>query len=152
MDKRQSVDVSSIIYPMFDGRHGEFFLNLELPILSDYKISEPDAKQCGRHVANYLANNPDEAYLFLNGVRRWFTITGKDFSDCNPASVAELERDFNEKAEVHLTSYRAMEALMTNNHDLKCFTAVDYGKLVQDRMLLEIRADKFDEVTRMRHS
>lgn len=124
-----------LIEPIFGGRFSEFFEALEMPILHGLRVDETDAHQCGRHIMNYLAHNPQEGALFLQGLKKWQTKGSHQL--CDPVTAAESERDYDSKAEIHLVSYRAAEALMTNNN-LRCFGSINFGKLVEQRMMLEL--------------
>lgn len=127
-----------LIEPIFGGRFSEFFKALDMPILHGYCVDESDAYQCGRHIMNFLAHNPQEGALFLQGLKKWKT--KGSYQLCDPVTAAESERTYNAKAEIHLVSYRAVEALMTNNNGLRCFGAINYGKLVEQRVMLDLEA------------
>lgn len=119
---------------MFQVRYDKFFRLLVLPILFERSVSDEDAMHCGRHIANYLIHNEEEAALFREGIREWCE---KD--NWNPFISAEMESAFG-KAKIHLAAYRGIVALMTNNDNLRCFDAINYGNLVEAKLLLEIRA------------
>ncbi|NOV15444.1 hypothetical protein E5S70_04965 [Ensifer adhaerens] len=122
------------IESMFQGRYDKFFRLLDLPILFERSVSDEDAMRGGRHIAKYLIHNEEEATLFREGIREWCE---KDYWD--PFISAEMESE-NGKAKIHLAAYRAIVALMTNNGNLRCFNAINYGKLVEAKTLLEIQA------------
>ncbi len=126
-----------LIDSLFRKQHAEFVRTLDLPYLSGLRLSEADANQCARHLINYLAHNPDEAALFIKGLEKWKPLNSTQLSD--PVTAARSEKQYNAKGEIHLTSYRAIEALMTNNKGLKCFELIDLGKLMQERILLDTR-------------
>jgi hypothetical protein len=127
-----------LIEPLFGGEFAEFFMALDLPILIDVPIDREAAHQCGRHVMNYIAHNATEGALFIQGLKNWGTKGGNPLAD--PVIAAASERKFDAKGEVHLVSYRAIEAIMTNNRNLRCFHAIDYGKIVQYRSTMEMEA------------
>ena len=128
----------ALIEPIFGGRFSEFFKALDMPILHGFHVGEADAHQCGRHIMNYLAHNPQEGAIFLQGLKKWQT--KGSYQLCDPVTAAESERTYDVKAEIHLVSYRAVEALMTNNKNLQCFGSINFGKLVEQRMMLESEA------------
>jgi hypothetical protein len=126
----------SMIEPLFQNQHGSFFVALDIPKLHEFEFSQADAHQCGRHIMNYFAQNPEDAALFIRGLDRWKTKGGQVL--CDPITAAKCEITCGKKSEIHLASYRAIEALMVNNKGLKCFQPVNYGKLVEYRMMTEL--------------
>lgn len=113
---------AEIISPLFQGRFGDFYLALDVPLERDQQVSKEDATKCGRHIMNYLAHNPEEAALFTRGLSRW-NIKGSN-ALCDPVTAASSEVIYDAKAEVHATSYRAIESLIKQNN-LACFKTVD---------------------------
>jgi hypothetical protein len=127
-----------LIEPLFAGKFAEFFRALDIPMLIGLRIDQEAAHQCGRHIMNYIAHNPTESALFIQGLKKWHTKGGGPLAD--PVIAADCERKFNEKGEIHLVSYRAIEALMTNNKELRCFYPIDYRKIVQHRITMEMES------------
>jgi hypothetical protein len=127
-----------VIEPLFAGKFAEFFRALDIPMLIGLRVDQEAAHQCGRHIMNYIAHNPTEGALFIEGLKKWHTKGGSPLAD--PVVAADSERKFDAKGEIHLVSYRAIEALMTNNKNLRCFQPVDYGKIVQYRSTMEMDA------------
>lgn len=127
----------ALIEPVFGGRFSEFFKALDIPILHGSHVSEADAHQCGRHIMTYLAHNPQEGALFLQGLKKWQTKGSHQL--CDPVTAAKSERDYDAKAEIHLVSYRAVEALMANNNNLRCFRSINFGKVMEERMILDLQ-------------
>ncbi|MHC2364126.1 hypothetical protein [Rhizobium leguminosarum] len=123
----------SVLEPMFNGRFADFYRALEVPLLDGFALTEKDAHQCGRHVMNYLAQNPEEAALFVSGLEKWRTKGTSMLSD--PVTAAQSEKMYDDKGEIHLTAYRAIKAVMLNN-SLKCFDAVNLAKLMENETLL----------------
>jgi hypothetical protein len=128
----------ALVEPIFGGRFADFFRALDMPILYDHRMDEATAHQCGRHIMNYLAHNPQEGALFMQGLKKWATKGSNQL--CDPVTAAEAERSYDAKGEIHLVSYRAVEALMTNNKGLACFHSIDFGKLVTQRTMLDLRS------------
>lgn len=133
MDRR--MQFLPIIEPLFQSRYSDFFMALDIPLVSGYSISEADAERCGRLIMNYLAHNPEEAAIFVKGLDKWKTVGSNSL--CDPVTAAQSEKMYDAKGEIHLTSYRAIEALMTNNKNLKCFGSINYGKIIQYRTMIE---------------
>lgn len=114
--------ISSAIEPLFNNAHGDFARALKLPIWAGRNMSSEDATQCGRHIMNYIANNPEELSEFMKGLNKWRDREGGRL----PSALAavQYEDDDLKYEEVHLVSYRAVEALMAKNPHLTCFAAV----------------------------
>lgn len=126
----------NVLMPLFPEDLGFFFSALDVPLVSGYRLTEEESRQCGSHFVNYLSHNPSEAALFIKGLERWRT-KGEE-SLCNPVNAALDENHLECKREIHLTAYRAIEALMTNNKHLKCFHKIDYGRVLEYRQRIEI--------------
>ncbi|OWQ98388.1 hypothetical protein [Sphingopyxis witflariensis] len=130
-------EVASVIHPLFTGRHADFYRALDVPLVFQPRDQQRDAVQAGQHIVNYLAYNPEEAAIFMQGLAKW-----KDKGSaglCHPVAAAEFERDFEAKREIHLTSYRAIQALMANNPSLHCFRNVDFSKLSTEIAAIEFK-------------
>lgn len=131
---RKREKVKTTIEPLFDDRFDDFFLSLDMPFHSSAEMSEADAHQCGRHIMNYVAHNPSEAALFLKGIENY------SFGHpCHPGLAALCERESGGKGEIHAVSYRAVEALMTNNK-LKCFQNVDLAAVMEKSLTANVDA------------
>ncbi|RVP20797.1 hypothetical protein [Sinorhizobium meliloti] len=122
------------IEPIFNGNYREFIHWLDIPLLPGKNVSNEDAQKCGRHIERYLVHNEKEGALFVEGVAEWCRSDSLD-----AMTAAEMERDVGGKGKVHLTAYRALEAVMTNNKNLNCFDSIDYGKLIGYRASLELK-------------
>lgn len=133
IDQRHSR--AALLEPLFNGRHAEFFNALDIPRVHGYEVSDDAAATCGRHIVTYIAHNPEEAAAFAQGLMKWQT--KGDPRPADPVLAAESENQYGAKGDVHLVSYRAIEALMTNNKSLTCFRSLDYGRVVEERMKLE---------------
>ncbi len=116
------VELKKVIEPVFQGRFAEFFHALDVPTMGG-DLSKEEAHQCGWHVMNYLAQNPSEAALFMKGLDTWKKKGGTAL--CDPITAVHKEKSSPKKGEIHLTSYRAIEAIMTNNPNLSCFKEID---------------------------
>lgn len=127
---------ATLLAPMFNGRYAEFFEALDIPRLYGSVMMEDDADSCGRHIVNYIAHNPEESFVFSQGLMRWRTKGGSQL--CDPILAAETETLLDEKAEIHLVSYRAIEALMINNRSLRCFHSIDLGQVVAEIARIEL--------------
>lgn len=106
--KRHAVRESSrsVLEPLFNDKYAEFFILLEVPLLPDVMVTRQEAYLCGRHIMVYLADNPDEAKLFLSSVLRY------------PESVDVVESAYHEVMaehiqEVRLTAYRSIAFIMS---------------------------------------
>lgn len=129
-------ELRSSIEPLFNNKFAEFFMALDIPSYEWEKISSEDAHQCGRHIVNYICHNPSEANLFFRGVSRWRGSAADNLP--SPVTAADSEKKLNKKAEVHMVSYRAIEALMTNNK-LRCFASIDLASVIERKAVLELR-------------
>jgi hypothetical protein len=129
---------ATLLEPLFNERYSEFFNALDVPMVHGYVVTADNAEKCGRHIVNYIAHNPQEGAVFTQGLRKWHT--KGDVGPLDPVLAAESETKFDAKGEIHLVSYRAIEALMTNNKSLTCFNAVDFGGVVEERTNLELAA------------
>jgi len=125
-----------VIEPLFQERFAEFYMALDIPFFPGEKSDLATSHQCGRFIMNYLAHNPVEAGIFLRGLKRWAT-KGSD-QLCDPVEAAEYEVQYQDKQEVHLTAYRAIEALMKQN-SLPCFRGVDLEVVEQFSNAIESR-------------
>lgn len=140
--------ISEIISPMFVGKYGVFYCELDVP----YEAYADDPRgffdrdpspdcipvQCGRHIVNYISHNPEEAALFVEGLKFW-SIKGRS-ALYDPVEAAKCERVQKEKRNIHLVSYRAIEALMMHNN-LPCFNGVDLPLLKQYIDAIEARVE-----------
>lgn len=127
------------IEPLFTGRFADFFNALDIPRIPGRTISDADAHQCGRHIMNYIAHNSGEGVLFMQGLEKWRT-KGDD-RPCHPVTAATDERRLKAKGEIHLVSYRAIDALMTNNPNLRCFDSINPAAIRGRRQELESRSN-----------
>lgn len=127
--------VKEVIEPLFGGRFSEFFLALDMPIYDWEEMSEAEAHQCGRHIMNYIAHNPTETSEFIRGLQKWKTKRAPNL--CDPITAAQDENRYNAKGEIHAVSYRAVEALMTNN-SMPCFKKVDFAGVLEKKAMLDI--------------
>lgn len=128
-------ELKNVIEPLFMGRFADFFHALDMPTLTE-ELTEQEAYQCGRHVMNYLAHNPSEAAIFMKGLEKWRTKGSPTL--CDPVTAASDENNLNAKGEIHLTAYRAVEVLMTNNSDLRCFSKINLPLVALNRSTLEV--------------
>jgi len=128
---------SEVIEPLFRGRFSDFYRSLDIPHKSGTQVSEESAHQCGRHIMNYISHNPSEAATFIRGLKKWATKGSGTL--CDPVEAAETESKYDAKEEIHLVSYRAIEALMTQN-PLQCFSSVDLNAITQYISAIESRA------------
>lgn len=122
--------------PLFDDRFAEFFRALDVPMMIDLRVDNDAARKCGRLIMNYIAHNPEEGALFMNGLKKWSTKGSGELYD--PVVAADSERKFGAKGAIHLVSYRAIETLMRNN-SLDCFRGVDHGKVMEYRAVMELQ-------------
>ncbi|RYY22411.1 MAG: hypothetical protein EOP62_23250 [Sphingomonadales bacterium] len=114
--------------PVFAGEFADFVLSLDVPLREGQELTEAEAHQCGRHIMKYLANNPSEEVVFKRGVNKWKI--GSAVGDWSPALAAGNEAARGGRGDVHAVSYRAIEALMTNN-TLGCFSKVDLPEVTR---------------------
>lgn len=139
-EKAKTSGLAVVISKVFDGEHEKFFRSLDIPLLTGYEITEEDAHQAGRLIMNYLIQNPDDGIGFLEGVAAWTVQDGSGDTDYIEAALAaKSERDYNMKANVHLFAYRAVETLMVNNKNLKCFRSVNLAKVMEFRSIIEMK-------------
>ena len=129
-------ELKTVIEPIFQGRFSEFFYALDMPTISDEQLTEQEAHQCGRHIMNYLAHNPSETAIFMEGLQKWRTKGSPTL--CDPVTAASDEKNLNAKGEIHLTSYRAVEAVMANNSGLRCFSKISLSLVALKRSSLEV--------------
>lgn len=129
-------EVKTTIDPLFQNRFSDFFYALDMPTTSDEELTEQEAHQCGRHIMSYLAHNPSEAAIFMKGLDKWRTKGNPTL--CDSVTAAGDEKNLNAKGEIHLTSYRAVEAVMTNNSGLRCFSKVSLPLVSLNRSTLEV--------------
>lgn len=129
-------ELKTVIEPLFQERFSDFFYALDMPTAFDEELTEQEAHQCGRHVMNYLAHNPSEAAIFMKGLEKWRTKGSPTL--CDPVTAASDEKNLNAKGEIHLTSYRAVEAVMTNNAGLRCFSKISLPQVALNRSTLEV--------------
>lgn len=130
-------DLASI-EAVFRQEYAVFFKTLDVPYLQGHTITHVEAERCGRHIKNYIAGNPSEARLFFEGLAKWGTKGGEVYS--SPVTAAGEELKYNVKENVHGVSYRAIEALMTNNPGLGCFKSVNLPMISQYVDAMEIGA------------
>jgi hypothetical protein len=132
----------TILDPLFDGRFDDFFLSLDLPLNNGVTISREEAGKCGRHIVNFIAYNPEETELFIRGLKRWRggARARSDSTLCDPIQAAKTEV-LLEKAEVHLSAYRAMEAISLNNKNLSSFQKLSIPLLRERITVIEEALD-----------
>lgn len=128
--------VAEVIEPLFKGRFADFYDALDIPYLRNAERTQSKSHQCGRFIMNYLAHNPSEAAIFTRGLKRWAAKGSGQL--CDPVEAAEFETRYDEKKEIHLVAYRAIEALMSQNN-LPCFQGVDLGAVSQYTSAIESR-------------
>ncbi|WP_162782131.1 hypothetical protein [Arenimonas caeni] len=114
--------------PVFAGEFADLVLSLDVPLREGQELTEAEAHQCGRHIMKYLANNPSEEAVFKRGVNKWKI--GSAVGDWSPALAASSEAANGGWGDVHAVSFRAIEALMTNN-TLGCFSKVDLPEVTR---------------------
>lgn len=130
-------EVKAVIEPLFRERFSEFFYALDVPTLPGHELTTQEAHQCGRHIMNYLAHNPEEAAVFMEGLDKMRTKGSLVLPD--PVSAAQDEGTLNDKGRIHLTSYRAIQTIMTNNRTLRCFGKVSLPEIALLLTKLELR-------------
>lgn len=116
-----------LLEPLFNERFDAFFRSLDVPVQIGAEVSNDDAFKCGRHIMTYIAHNSEEGALFISGLKKWQT--KGSYQLCDPITAAQIEKSHDIKGEIHLVSYRAIEALMTNNERLHCFHDIDLIKV-----------------------
>ena len=124
-----------VIEPLFNGQFSEFFFALDVPIYSGIQITQEEAYKCGRHIMNYIAHNSSETTLFVQGLQKWKTKGSLHL--CDPVTAAREEKSINIKGEIHIVSYRAIEALMKNNN-LKCFEKIDFARILEYIFIIDL--------------
>jgi hypothetical protein len=128
--------IAEVIEPLFKGRFADFYDALDVPYRWDAERTQSESHQCGRFIMKYLAHNPSEAAIFTRGLKR---LAAKGSGQlCDPVQAAEFETRYDEKREIHLTAYRAIEALMSQNN-LPCFQGVDLDAVSQYTSAIESR-------------
>lgn len=132
----------TILDPLFDERFDEFFLSLDLPLNNSATIAKEEAGKCGRHIVNFIAHNSEETELFIRGLKRWKggARARTDSTLCDPVQAARTE-SLLEKAEVHLSAYRAMEAISLNNRNLSSFQKINIPLLRERIAVIEEALD-----------
>ena len=120
-------DFRSLMEPLFHGRSEEFFLALDIPTRLGREFTQEEARECMRHVMYFLADNPNEAALFMRGLENRRAKSGD--AGLDPISAALYERNRNLKGEIHLLVYRAIATIKTANPSLRCFDKVDDAEL-----------------------
>lgn len=131
-------EVKSIIEPLFQEQFSDFFMALDMPLHHGCELTKDEAHQCGRHVMSYLSHNPSEAAIFMQGLKKWATKGSSQL--CDPATAAGDEKNYNAKGEIHLTAYRAVEAIMTNNNSFKCFHKIELGSVMANRLIIDMKS------------
>ena len=149
VDRRE--EIKNIIEPLFQKRFRDFFMALShISIVTGCDLTDEEAHQCGHHIMNYLAHNPSEAAILMQGLEEWRTAqwrTDGPLELCDLVATAEHETEFaNGYGKIHLVAYRAIESIMTNNKNIKCFSKIDFGSIVEFRERLEFSL-KVDEVS-----
>ena len=127
-------EMKTVIEPLFGGQFAEFFLALDVPTMFE-EFTPEEARQCGRHIMNYLAHNPSETALFMKGLEKHRARTGDVALD--PVGAARDEHRRNAKAEIHLTSYRAITAITTNNASVGSFRKAHLAAVAMNVNALE---------------
>ncbi len=144
-------EMKTVVEPLFGGQFAEFFLALDVPTMFE-EFTPEEARQCGRHIMNYVAHNPSETAMFMKGLERHRTRTGDKALD--PVGAARDEYHRNAKAEIHLTSYRAIIAITTNNSSVGPFRKAHLAAVAMNVNALEslelIRANQTDTYTAQR--
>ncbi|WP_417271604.1 hypothetical protein [Celeribacter sp.] len=142
---KHSETLTALLEPVFKGEYAEFAAGLELPyhshittddIIKGNSRTEKDLHQIGRLIMKYLANNPCEAYAFINTLKRH----GVDESGEMEAPWEVLQWEFYEKrshGRLKWVGYRAVEALMPHN-SLPAFHSVDLAGVSE--MVTEMQA------------
>ena len=123
--RRQVRDsAKNVLEPIFNEKYAEFYYELDVPLLPNTQLTHQDACTCGRHVMIYLADNPDEAKLFLSGLQ--------DFSGDGPPSppdeAASYERMGEHYNNVRLPAYRGI-AYIVEHYNHAFFKNVDMPRL-----------------------
>lgn len=116
-----------LLEPLFTNRQADFFNALEVPLKSAIgTLSYNDAHQCGRHIMNYIAHNPGELQIFVDGLKRWARDDGQM---CHPVTAVEIERRLGGRGDLYGVALRATEAIVTRNPNLQCFQSIDLVRL-----------------------
>lgn len=127
-------EMKTVIEPLFRGEFAEFFLALDVPTLFE-EFTPEEARQCGRHIMNYLAHNPSETAIFMKGLEKHRDRIGGLALD--PIGAAQEETTRNSKGEIHLTSYRAITAITTNNSSVGSFRKANLAAIAMNVTALE---------------
>lgn len=125
---------SVIIHPMFNGDFASFYKSLKLPYLTN--ITSAYAESCGRHIANYISQNENEASLFLRGIEIWRLKGSSQFPSA--AESALYEKNGGALGLVHLVSFRAIDYISSANN-LACFEHVNKSALKYEISVLELK-------------
>lgn len=129
-------EVAGEVNQLIRGQYAKFFSALDIPLWVDSEISEGEADQCGRHIVNYIGNNPGEHSVFMRGLQKWKT---KGSSTLEPIIAAESEKNYKHKAEIHAVCYRSIVALQANNKNLRCFDKINLPELMADLSNIEMK-------------
>jgi hypothetical protein len=129
-DRRSSV--LQAISPLFGERYAEFYEALNVPRLVFEAPSKDEAYQCGRLIVSYIAHNPSETALLLEGLKLRTLHGNSNLWD--PVDAVKCEAQHSAMGNIQLISYRAIETLMTQNN-LPCFRYVSLPE-VQLKILL----------------
>ena len=121
-------EMKKVIEPLFRDQFAEFFLALDVP--SIMVLTPEEARHCGRQIMNYLAHNPCETELFMSGLEKHRARTGGMALD--PIGAARDESDRNGMGEIHLTAYRAIMVITTNNPNVGFFRKVNLAAVAMN--------------------
>lgn len=95
---------------------GVFMRDLHFPRWKP--MSKENANRCGSLILNYIAHNPSEMQIFIDGIHQ-ATTSGMLLSvrrnDGHKATAIEMA-DGNLDKKIHLVCFRAVEALVHNNN------------------------------------
>lgn len=121
-------EAKTVIEPLFREQFAEFFLALDLPTKFRQKLTDGEAHQCGRHLMNFIAHNPNETRSFMAALTQQANRNSSNSLD--PVAAAK-------DTGLDLLCYRAVLALMTNNPNLGCFSKIDCGKVLEEASKIE---------------
>lgn len=121
-------EAKTVFEPLFREQFAAFFLALDPPTKFRQKLTEAEAHQCGRHLMNFVAHNPGETRTFMAALAQQAKRSSSGLLD--PIAAAK-ERNLD------LLCYRAVLALMANNHDLQCFSKIDSSKVSAEATNIE---------------
>lgn len=120
---RRMKEMRDSIEPLFSPGLDKFFLALDMPVRKSQQVTAQDAETCGRHILNYLSNNPSEAAIFIRGAGKHAQRSGSGKLDAVDAAM--WERMCAAPGDVHVPSYRAVVAITRNNPSIRSFDAIN---------------------------